>query len=559
MSPELLSLLGGSALFVYSSAELSKSVQYLAGSRLRQWLNKCTGNRFVAVFFGFVMAGLLSSSGTITVMLVGLANARLLTLEQILPVTLGAAVGSTLIVHLIAFNISGYGLALVALGVGVEIIFQSENWVRLGRLLFSLGLMFFSLSLIVHAGETLQNNELFKYTIEYFRDRPGVSFLLAFGLTTIARSSAATVAFVMSMMVANGGTLLEALPWVYGANLGTTMVGFSASFRTSVFGRQAALANFFFRLAGVAVAFPLMGYFAKAIGHLGVDISREIAWAHTFFNLTLAIVFLPLMKWGAKFVRLFANESKENGPFTFQYLESHVSITPELALAQAQREILRLSDTVERMVDQCLNLFQERSPRELEMLKSMDRLIDFLNKGIKFYLTRLPQADMSPEQVQREFEFVLRTNDLENIGDIVDKNILELVRKAMKKGYSFSNDGWNELATFHAQVVQCLRLSTAYFNTRDAALRTKLIALHKQIDAMTLELSELHVHRLHRGVRESLESSSIHLDLLGQLQRISALSINFTRLHPSNSRVAVTSGKPKHERRAKPRGGKKTG
>jgi phosphate:Na+ symporter len=553
LNQELLSLLGGSALFVYSTGELSKGAQYLAGSQLRSWLNKFTDNRLYAVLFGVIMAGLFSSSGSVTVMLVGLANARLLSLEQILPVTLGAAIGSTLIVHLLAFNISQYGLLLVGLGVGAEALLTSEKWARTAHIVFALGLMFFSLSLVVGSGEALQQNTLFRYIIDYFRDRPAVSLLLSFLLTTVAHSSAATVAFVMSMMVADRGTIYQALPWVLGANLGTTTVAFSASFRASVFGKQAAMANLLCRLAGVLICYPLMTYCGQFIESLGVDISRQIAWAHTFFNVGITLLFLPLMSWGAKIVRFLVPEATESGPFTFQYLDSRMLGTPELALAQAQREILRLSDTVERMVEKSLQLFHRHSPRELELLKSMDQLIDFLNKGIKLYLTRLPQKDMTPEQVQREFELVLRTNDLENIGDIVDKNILELVRKTMKKGYRFSEDGWLELEKFHAKVLDCLRLSTAYFNSRNPLLRAKLLETHQQIDEMTLDLSEMHVQRLHRGVRESLETTSVHLDLLGQLQRISALAINFTRLHgaPSRARSQRAKEKPASKSRAR--------
>ena len=142
---------------------------------------------------------------------------------------------------------------------------------------------------------------------------------------------------------------------------------------------------------------------------------------------------------------------------------------------------------------------------------------------------------MTPEQVQKEFELVLRTNDLENIGDIVDKNILELVRKSIKKGYAFSKEGWNEIVQYHQKVVECIRLSTAYFSTRDRAVLGKLTLLHEQIQDMTIDLSEQHVQRLHRGVKESLDTTSVHLDLLGNLQRVADLSVNFIRVSGGQS------------------------
>jgi phosphate:Na+ symporter len=232
-----------------------------------------------------------------------------------------------------------------------------------------------------------------------------------------------------------------------------------------------------------------------------------------------------------KLVRYWVPEDKRSSPFSFLYLDPRTLSSPELALAQAQREILRLADTVEQMVEKSIFLFEHASQREVESVKAMDQIVDFLNRGIKLYLTRLSQKEMTPEQVQKEFELLLRTNDLENIGDIVDKNILELVRKNMKKGYVFSKEGWSEITTFHSKVVECLRISTAYFTSNDRALAAKLLVHYQEIEDLTLDLSQQHMQRLHMGIKESLDTTSVHLDLLGNLQRIAGLSVNFTRVH----------------------------
>jgi phosphate:Na+ symporter len=274
-----------------------------------------------------------------------------------------------------------------------------------------------------------------------------------------------------------------------------------------------------------------MTYLGEAAIYLGGDISRQIANSHTLFNLFVAILFFPFISLGVKVVRYLVPEREGQGPFTFQYLDPRSLEAPELALAQAQREILRLSDTVEQMVERSILLFGSGNQRELESLKSMDQVVDFLNKGIKLYLTKLSQKDMTPEQVQKEFELLLRTNDLENIGDIIDKSVLELVRKYIKKGYVFSREGWSEITKFHTKVVECLRISTAYFNSRDPALSAKLKVLYQQLGDLMLDLSEQHVQRLHQGVKETIDTTSVHLDLLGHLQRIATLSVNFTRVH----------------------------
>lgn len=530
MNSALVTLIGGSALLVYSIEELSKSVQYLAGSRLRTWINAFANNRVSAIILGFILSLLLSSSGAVTVMLVGLANARLLTLEQVFSVVLGASIGTTFVVHLFAFNVSKYGLLIIAAGVIFSSISRSDQLSKITRGIFFLGLMFFSMSLVSSAGNELETNELFQYTINYFRDRPFVSFLIACVLTAMIQSSAATIGFVMSLMVSRHAQLEEAIPWVLGANVGTTATGFFASFKGGILGKQAAVGHLVCKVVGAALCFPLMKYLIESTQAVGGDMARQIATSHTIFNVFVAVLFFPFVSLGVWLAQKLVPEKKEEGPYNFHYLDPRTLETPELALAQAQREILRLSDNVEQMVEKSITLFKTGSTKEIEALKERDQVVDFLNRGIKLYLTKLSQKEMTPEQVQKEFELLLRTNDLENIGDIVDKNILELVRKNIKKGYTFSKEGWSEITTFHMKVVDCLKLSNAYFTSHDPSLAAKLGVSYQQIEDLTVQLSEQHVQRLHRGVKESLDTTSVHLDLLGNLQRIANLSVNFTRV-----------------------------
>lgn len=530
MSPELTLLLGGSALLIYAIEELSNSVTYIAGSKFRVWINSLAENRLKGVLLGILLSVLLSSSGAVTVMLVGLANARLLNLTQVFSVTLGASIGSTFIVHLFTFRVSEWGLLLVAGAVALEWLSTSEWVSRAARGALFLGLMFFSLGLVVQAGNQLEQDELFRYTINYFRDRPLVSLLISTILTAIIHSSAATIAFVMSLMVAQQGSIYEAIPWILGANLGTTATAFFASFRSGALGKQAALGNLLCKVFGIVICYALMRPFGRLLEEIGGDVSRQVAFGHTLFNVFVAIVFLPFIPWGVRLVKRMVGFDEKKGPFVFHYLDNRTLHTPELALAQAQREILRLSDTVEQMVTKSIHLFEKSTDREIELLKDMDAVVDYLNKGIKLYLAKLSQKDMTREQVQKEFSLLLRTNDLENIGDIIDKNIVDLVRKNLRKGYSFSREGWDEILGYHRKVVELLHLSTAYFNSRDRALKSKIKLLHDEIQALILELTQHHMQRLHRGVKESIDTTSVHLDVLGNLHRIASLSVNFTRV-----------------------------
>ena len=377
MSPELTGLVGGSALLVFAMGGLSDSVQYLAGSRFRVWINQFAENRLSGIVLGICLSLLLSSSGAVTVMLVGLSNARLLSLEQVFSVILGASVGTTFIVQLIAFRLSEYGLLMITAGVGLSAFSKSDRTMHVARGVLFLGILFFSMQLIQDAGEKLEKNELFNYTLNYFRNRPVVSLLLSTGLTALIHSSAATIVFVMSLMVAQNGTVTEAVPWVLGANLGTTTTAYFASFKGGIYGKQAALGHLICKMVGILLCFPLMVYFSDLARMLSPDLSRQIAHTHTLFNLFLAVLFLPFIPLGVKLVRRLIPDDISRGPFTFQYLDSRSLGAPEFALAQAQREILRLSDTVEQMVDRSLHLFSAEDLRGMEAIRAMDQVVDF--------------------------------------------------------------------------------------------------------------------------------------------------------------------------------------
>lgn len=533
MRPEFLQLLGGSTLLVYSIGELSKSIQTLAGSQFRSWLNQSTQDRFRGLALGGVLSMLLCSSGAVTAMLVTLANARLLTLHQTFAVSLGAGIGSTLMVQLLAFKLSEYGLIILTGGFLIDAV-AAHAWAkRIGKVLFFVGLVFFSLDMLVQAGELLRQEPVFQQFSNYFRTRPFLTFVIATLFAAFTCSSSATVVFSMSLLIAQQASVVEALPWVFGANLGTTTTAYISSLGNDVPGRQAAVGSMVTRLAGVAVFWPFQSYLAKGLEWFDFGLSREIALGHTLFNVAIALFFLPFISSLVRVVNFLIPVREHEGPFIYQYLDRSTLATPELALAQAQRELLRLSDAVERLFTQCIGFFQKGDSQAVEQFRENDKVIDFLNKGIKQFLTSLSQGEMSSEQVDKEFEIIIRTNDMENIGDIIANNIVALVYKCRNKGYEFSEEGWRDIRALHTKVLECLRLSTACFSNRTPGLEKALQLQYEAIEKMCLDFTERHLRRLHDGVKQSQDSSSAHLDLLGHFHRVASLSVNILKVQGS--------------------------
>lgn len=526
MNPTFL-LLGGSALLIFALGELSRNIQYIAGSKFRAWLGYFNENRFISLLLGVVLAFFLGSSSAVTVMLVGLASARLLTLPQVLAVTLGAGVGTTLILHLIALRLSDYGLILIAIGVFAEAFLKKERPKRFGRILFILGLLFFCLELLVFAGEQLHSFPQFNATIRWMGERPLVAMTVATLITALVHSSSATLALVMTLASDNNAPLSWAMPWVLGANLGTASTAFVVSRSLSAVGRQAALANFLQKAIGVTLGLIFLSPFTQFLDSFDVAIGWKIAFSHTAFNAILALVLFPLIPLAVRLVEKWIPPNAEDGEFKLRYLDKEALLTPALALEQGRREILRLGELVIRMVEKCTDPFHSVQPSDVDALREMDRLIDFLNKNIRHHLTEMSQAEMSPNETFIEMQCLMRTQDLENVGDTVVHNLLPMVEKCRDRGYRFSDEGREEIRIFHRAVANCLRLSVTVFENQTDANLSALKRSLDGVDSLAIELASRHFQRLHSRVSASVESSSVHQDVIGSLQRIAFLSGKF--------------------------------
>jgi phosphate:Na+ symporter len=529
---------GALALLLYAMGELSKALQTLAGPQLRSWVGAFVQHRFGSLLLGLVPAALVQSSVAVNVLLAALANARMLPAEQALPAMLGAGIGSTFIVFFFSVRLAYFGLALLAIGVLVERLANRDLQVG-ARVLTYMGLFFYALAMLADAARTFEQNELFRYVVQYFHDRPVYSFLIAAVMTMLVHSSAAALAMVISIAEVRNVDIAFALPWIFGANVGSVAAAVLSSGAEGgprgpgVLGRQVVLGNLAVKVATVLVLAPFGEPVAALLRRLTDGVGTQVALGHLGFNIVAALGALPFLGLVNRFVRRWMRPDGDD-QFRFHHLDERTLGAPELAIAQASREILRLADTVERMVDRSLRLFDETRAgsfeTELESIRSMDQLVDFLNRGVKLYLTKLSTNSMTAQQSQREFQLLLRTNDLENIGDIIDRNVLPLARKKRLRGYRFSDAGWSELKQLHGKVVDCVRASNAFFASGDRDLHVRILVLYGEIEDLCLVLGERHVRRLHDGIRETLDTTSVHWDLIGYYQRVAALAVNICRI-----------------------------
>ncbi|HXH84979.1 MAG TPA: Na/Pi cotransporter family protein [Candidatus Tectomicrobia bacterium] len=519
----LLALFGGMALLLYGIRLSGDSLQRAAGGRLRQLLTGLSRNRVVAVLSGATVTAIIQSSAATTLMLIGFVSAGLMAFRQTLGVILGADIGTTFTVQLIAFKFTTYAPLLVGVGFLVTFIARRPTPRDIGNAILGLGLMFLGLTLIMDGVAPLRSHPLAVEVLAALTETPIAGVLAAAVFSALVTSSAATIGLAL-VLAGQGLISLEgAVAIVLGANIGTCATALAASIGATAEAKRVAVAHIAFKVLGAALVFPFITPFTALVAATADDAARQVANAHTFFNLGISLVFLPFTPWAARVIEaLVPEEPREDTPFRVKYLDERALDQPSLALGQATREALRMADVVQGMLRDALAAFHSDSLALIEDVERRDDQVDFLEREIKLFLTRLGREAMGPDLFRKEIGLISFIGNLENIGDIIDKNLMELARKKYYQGRRFSDAGWIEIQEFHALVSKNLERAIAAFASGDRALAQEVLDQRPFMRARERELRESHLGRLRAGLAESMDTSEIHLDILTNLKRISS-------------------------------------
>jgi phosphate:Na+ symporter len=518
----ILNLLGGVALLVWATQMVRKGVMQAFGARLRHAIGQATAGRLTACLTGLGVSTALQSSSATGLLVVAFAERGLIALAPALAVMLGADIGSTLVVQALSFKTAALVPLLLIVGVVAVSTAKTTWWQEVGRIVIGLALMILSLSLIVGASQPLREHEVFTLVMERLADDP----LLALGMgalfTWLAHSSVAVILFVISLTGAGVLTVPLALAFVLGANVGSGLIPLGLALRSPAAAKRVLFGNLAFRLVGAALGLAALAHGSHLLPWLGTEASRQIANAHTGFNLVLALLFLPVVQPVARLLEKVVRDRESTAEKRVNHLNDDALERPAVALANATREVMRLADTVELMLQETIRTFREGDEGRRLEISRLDNEVDRLQEAIKLYLTRLTRQPLDEEDTRRCFDLILFTTNLEHVGDIIDRGLLALAAKRQRNGVSFSEAGWAEITALHQKVVDQMRLAVTVFVSRDLALARELVADKDRIRAAERAATESHFQRLRDGKIASIETSALHLDILRDLKRIAA-------------------------------------
>ncbi len=534
-------LVAGVAIFLYGSSMASISLQKLMATRITTLLNRISSSQFLSISVGVALTTILQSSGAVTSMLVGLGNARVIRLQQVMGIIIGTAIGSTLTVQLISFDLSSYALPLFTLSFIVYFTTKKPLLKNIATVLMGFGLLFVGLKMISISAHYYAKVEFLSELFHTLRENSFYSFSAAVVFCAFVQSSAVTIGLAMSLASAGVIPVHDAFIWVYGANIGTTATALVAAAGSNYIGKQVAWAHFFYKTVSVLIFYPVTLYFLDFIETFQTTAPRMIANFHFFFNVASALLFIPFIKKGTLLIeKMFPKGASDE--FGAEFLTMDTYQNSSLATSYAQREIMRMADIVLNMIKDSVHLFETEDPGLVQSIKDRDNQVDFLYREIKMFL--LDHANKSTTVVHQSImNTIMFISDLERAADSIDINIRTLATKKHALKLEFSSEGLHEIQIMHAQVVKVASMGiNAYDNPEMCELA---IQLKRDLAKLEISFRENHISRLNRGLRETINTSSIHLDLLSEYRRIASLLCNHAY---ATTRTHSAAGVPPEDR-----------
>ena len=518
----LLDLMGGVALLLWGLHMVHSGILRAFGPNLRLLLAKALDNRFAAFGAGLGLTALLQSSTATALITSSFTAEGLVSLVPALAIMLGANVGTTLIVQILSFNIAAVAPVLFIIGL---VAFRSGPRSRIkdiGRVAIGLGLMLLALHILLDTLAPAENAPGARVFMNAITGDPVLCILIGAVVTWVVHSSVASVLLIMSLAYAHFVTPFAALALVLGANIGSAINPvFEGARRDNPASCRLPLGNLVNRVVGILLVAPFLRPIGEGLLVWQPDLAKATAAFHIAFNVATAILFIGALDGLARLLKaLLPKRTQETDPSRPRYLDESALETPSLALADAARETLHMGDHVEVMLRKVMAAMMTNDRALVDQVSRMDNSVDGLDEAIKLYVTKLTRGSLDEREGKRAMEIISFAINLEHIGDIIDKNLSELATKKIKRRFQFSQEGAEELSAFHKRTTDSLRIAFGVFMSGDVNEARKLLAEKTALRNEELAATERHLDRLREGRPETLETTSLHLDVLRDLKRI---------------------------------------
>ena len=525
----LLHLAGAVALLLFATRQVRTGVERAYGDILRYRLRAILKNPLLAVGAGAALAICLQSATAVALIVGSFAGSGIVGGTAGLLAVLGADVGSSLVVKLLSFDLELLVPVCLVAGTALFMATSRRDLLQLGRILIGIGLLVLSLRMIGEASEPLRQSPILPVVVNYLSSDPVTAFLLAAIMTWLFHSSVAAILLVVAL-AARGLVPVElGVVLVLGANIGGGIIAVMLSRAAPLKARIVPLGNLIMRGTGALAAMIAVVWLKPPLGLLGATVPEQLVHAHIAFNLMLVLIGMPLaglvFSLAERITLMNAPKTSEEqlAATELSALSEAALDTPSQALANATREVVRVCETVEIMLKRIMELYEAADDDKIKALSALDDRVDRKHAAIKLYLAKVTSRKMTEAEAVRCQELIGACVKLEQVGDIIVRNMLVHVQKKIDRGLEFTEEGWRELAAFHTAVLANARMAFNVLVSRDPETARQLVEEKDRLRDLEKATSQSHFLRLRDGTPKSVETSSIHLDTIRDLKQINSL------------------------------------
>ncbi|HEU0231251.1 MAG TPA: Na/Pi cotransporter family protein [Burkholderiaceae bacterium] len=520
----LLDFAGYVALLLWGVHMVQSGVQRAFGAALGTALSHALGTRLRAFLAGLGITAALQSSTATGLMITGFAAGGLVALGPGLAAMLGANVGTTLIVQVLSFNLTALAPALILVGVWLFRSNQPGRRRDLGRVFIGLGLLLLSLHELVTLFAPIQHATLFHTILDALATQPFLALLLATVLTWAAHSSVAVVVLIMSLsehgLVAPG----VAYALVLGANLGTAINPILEGVNDNdPAARRLPMGNLGTRVVGCVLAMIVLPWLPAAMSALTSSPARAVANFHTLFNVVIAVAFMPFLKPYAKLLtRLMPKRVDPNDPSKPMYLDEAAHEVPAVALGNAAREALRLSDMLQAMLNIARAGYLRDNRHRVAQAHTINNGLTRLDNHITAYLATLDQENMNQDDHRRLEEVLTFSANITHAASITSNGLLGHTSTLRKKGWSLTGEQRQELTHVLDRLIRNQRQTAALFVAEDLKSARQLAFEKDEFRAIESAAAERQLQKIKSGQIESAEIGSLYLEILRDVKTINS-------------------------------------
>lgn len=526
----VISLMGGLAMFIFGMNLMSDGLKLVAGSYLKKILEKLTQNPIIAMMVGAGLTVLIQSSNAMCVMVVGFVNAGMMELERSVGILMGAKIGTTITGQLIAFNISQVAPLIAFAGVAVTMFAKKPKIKNVGQIIASLGVLFIGLGTMSTAMKPLANEEWFQSMLQQFSN-PILGVLVGIIFTVVIQSASASVGVLQMMTMSHVMGFHQAFYIMLGMNIGASVAPALASIGGRKDAKRVAFIVVLFESIGMVLFLVVSQIFPVVLdwiaGTSPSNPSRQIANANTIFNVVTVVLLLPCSRYLVRISEWMIRGKDKREPATLHYIDESGYQSGTVLIGQIDKEVSRMYGLVRDNLEAATRAYSEPKSVSNEVFEENESLVDLLNKEITATLIRTSEMGISAVEARHVGNLFHIVTDLERIGDHAE-NVLGYARQLKEIKQKFSGKAMKELKELSSAIYRIFDLSCEHLTNPNDELYREIYNLEASIDNMVDRMRNNNIKRLSKMKCEATQGLYFS-ELLIDLERVADHCLNIAQ------------------------------